>query len=337
MLIKGGEALERAGSVDTVVLDKTGTVTEGRPAVVAIGCAISRGREDATARARGVARARRPSIRWRRPSCDSAADARPVALSPVESFASVTGQGRSPASVDGHALVGRQREPDAGLEHRRRAAARLDSRARWRATEDGRVRAYRRQRSRGARGRGPGAARHRRERGCGGFATMGLDVVLLTGDDRRTANAVARAGGDRPRDRRRASRRQSGRDPAAAGRRARRRHGRRRHQRRTGAGAAPMSAWRWAAARTSPSKPATSRCCAATSAAWPTRSQLSRRTMRTMRQNLFWAFVYNVLGIPIAAGALYPMTRLLLSPILASAAMALSSVSVVTNSLRLGR
>src|SRR5262249_27317666 len=65
--------------------------------------------------------------------------------------------------------------------------------------------------------------------------------------------------------------------------------------------------------------------------------ELSRQTMRTVRLNLILAFVYNVLGIPIAAGALYPFTGLLLSPVAASAAMALSSLSVVGNSLRLRR
>jgi len=65
--------------------------------------------------------------------------------------------------------------------------------------------------------------------------------------------------------------------------------------------------------------------------------RLSRATMRNIRQNLFFAFIYNVLGIPIAAGVLYPAFGLLLNPIIASAAMSLSSVSVITNALRLRR
>ena len=71
--------------------------------------------------------------------------------------------------------------------------------------------------------------------------------------------------------------------------------------------------------------------------ALPGALRLARATLRTIRQNLFWAFIFNVVGVPVAAGALYPSTGWLLSPVLASAAMSLSSVSVLINSLRLRR
>jgi len=67
----------------------------------------------------------------------------------------------------------------------------------------------------------------------------------------------------------------------------------------------------------------------------PAGIRLSRKTTRTIRQNLFWAFIYNLIGIPVAAGLLYPVNGFLLNPMIAGAAMALSSVSVVSNSLRL--
>lgn len=67
----------------------------------------------------------------------------------------------------------------------------------------------------------------------------------------------------------------------------------------------------------------------------PQAIRLSRKTVRTIRQNLFWAFIYNLIGIPIAAGLLFPVNGFLLNPMLAGAAMALSSVCVVSNSLRL--
>ncbi len=67
----------------------------------------------------------------------------------------------------------------------------------------------------------------------------------------------------------------------------------------------------------------------------PKAIQLSKQTVKVIRQNLFWAFIYNVIGIPIAAGILYPFTGFLLNPMIAGAAMAMSSVSVVSNSLRL--
>ncbi len=163
---------------------------------------------------------------------------------------------------------------------------------------------------------------------------MGIDVLLLTGDRQQTAEAVAQAAGiDRvvaevlPRDKvlEIRSLQQSGRVVAMVG---------------DGINDAPALAQ----ADVGISMPkGTDIAIEASDIALmrsdlrsvPTAISLSRQTMTTMKQNLFWAFIYNVIGIPIAAGVLYPVTGLMLSPIIASAAMALSSVSVVTNSLRL--
>jgi hypothetical protein len=99
----------------------------------------------------------------------------------------------------------------------------------------------------------------------------------------------------------------------------------------------PRLMWesRWAPALMWRRKAAASHYSRVTCAASRKRSVLSRAMMRNIRQNLFFAFIYNALGIPIAAGMLYPFFGLLLSPIIAGAAMSLSSVSVIANALRL--
>ena len=97
----------------------------------------------------------------------------------------------------------------------------------------------------------------------------------------------------------------------------------------------PTSASRWAPVPTSRWKARASRCSRATSWASSARGPCRARSMRNIRQNLFLSFAYNVAGIPLAAGVLYPFFGLLLSPVVAAAAMALSSVSVIANSLRL--
>ena len=92
---------------------------------------------------------------------------------------------------------------------------------------------------------------------------------------------------------------------------------------------------RWGRARTWPSKVPALRSSRATCGESSKRASLSRGTMRNIRQNLFFAFVYNALGVPIAAGVLYPFLGLLLNPMIAAAAMSFSSVSVIGNALRL--
>ena len=331
VLIKGGEALQRAGDVTTVVLDKTGTVTEGKPAVTDVVLGPSATVDEANL----LLLAASLEASSEHPLAEAIvrhARERGLRLAPTEAFQSATGRGATGA-VRGQAVaVGNEmlmREWAVDVAPLRAEAERLAGEAKtpMYVAVDGAlaglvavadpIKATSREAIRRLHG-------------------MGLDVVMLTGDNQRTAAAVAgEAGVDHvvagvlPEGKVGEIERlqRSGRVVAMVG---------------DGVNDAP------ALARADVGIAIGTGTDVAVEAAdvalmrgdllgVAQAIQLSRRTMRTMKQNLFWAFVYNVIGIPVAAGLLYPAFGLLLSPILASAAMAFSSVSVVTNSLRLRR
>jgi Cu+-exporting ATPase len=351
ILIKGGEALQRAGDVDTVVLDKTGTVTEGSPTVtdvvlhearVPAGSAIGSGNSATVAggtKATAEAQVLRLVASLETASEHPVADAivrhakdRGLALEAPEAFESVTGRGVT-GVVDGFALaVGNDAlMADYGLNVSplRAAAERL--------AEAGKTPMYV-----AADGALVGLLavadpiKDTSREAIARLHGMGLEVVMVTGDNQRTANAIAReAGIDRvvagvlPDGKVAEIRRlqAEGKVVAMVG---------------DGINDAPALAQADIGMAIGTGTDIAAEAGDVVLMRGDLRSAaqaiaLSRRTMRTMKQNLFWAFIYNVIGIPIAAGALYPAFGLLLSPILASAAMAFSSVSVVTNSLRVRR
>jgi len=329
VLIKGGQALERAGDVDTIVLDKTGTVTEGRPTVVALE-PVAPWTPDELLRLVGSLE-QRSEHPLAAAIAQSATD-RGLALAEVESFDSVTGRGVT-GVVEGRALaVGNEAMMvDYAIDVSSLAslAGRLAHEAKTvvYVNIDGALAGL------------LAIADPVRASSAGAIArlrALGLDVVLLTGDVQATAEAIAREvgitrviAGVLPDGKVNAVRelQEQGKVVAMVG---------------DGINDAP------ALARSDVGIAMGTGTDVAIEAgdiallrgdlaSVVDAIQLSRRTMRTMRQNLFWAFIYNVLGIPVAAGALYPAFGILLSPILASGAMALSSVSVVSNSLRLAR
>jgi Cu+-exporting ATPase len=331
ILIKGGEALQRAGDLTTVVLDKTGTVTEGRPAVtdvvVAPGAEVE---EDEMLRL--VASLETTSEHPLALAIVEHAHGRGAALQQPDAFESVTGRG-AVGIVDGSAVVvgnaALMADYGVSVEPLRNDAERLagEGKTPMYVNVDGRLAGLLavadpiKETSRAAVDR---------------LRAMGLQVVMLTGDNRRTAEAIARAAGiDRvvaevlPEGKVEEVRRlqAAGEVVAMVG---------------DGVNDAPALAQADVGMAIG-----TGTDIAAEAAdvvlmrgdlgGVAQAVHLSRRTMRTMKQNLFWAFAYNVVGIPVAAGVLFPAFGMLLSPILASAAMAFSSVSVVANSLRLRR
>jgi Cu+-exporting ATPase len=329
VLIKGGEALQRAGDLRTIVLDKTGTVTEGRPTVTDVVLAPGSKRTSPEI-LQMVASLESKS---EHPIADAVmryAKEQNIALSDAEGFQSVTGRGAiatvdgSPVAVGNAALMSDSAVDVAPLAEKIQELAAQGKTAMYIAI-DGTLS--------GVLAVADPIKETSRE-AIQRFHRLGLDVVMLTGDNRRTADAIAReAGIDRvvaevlPEGKvAEIERLQSGGAVVAmVG---------------DGINDAPalakadigmaMGTGTDIAVEAGDVVLMRGDLRAAANAV-----ALSRRTMRTMKQNLFWAFIYNVIGIPIAAGILYPAFGVLLSPILASAAMAFSSVSVVANSLRL--
>ena len=332
VLIKGGEALQQAGNIRTVVLDKTGTVTEGKPTVTDVAVAPNGAGLPEGELLRLVASLETASEHPLADAIVRRAKEHALALAAPEGFDAVTGRGAT-GVVEGIALaVGNEAlMADYAIDvvplraHAERLAG--EGKTPMYVAADGRlaglvavadpIKATSRE-----------AIRRMRR--------LGLEVVMLTGDNERTARAIAREAG--------IERVVAGVLPDGKVAEIRRLQGEGKVVAMVGDGIndAPALAQADVGMAIGTGTDVAAEAADVVLMRGDLRSaaqavELSRRTMRTMRQNLFWAFVYNVVGIPIAAGALYPAFGLLLSPILASAAMAFSSVSVVTNSLRLRR
>jgi Cu+-exporting ATPase len=329
ILIKGGAVLETASRVDSVLLDKTGTVTEGKPtltdvidisgrgelALLAAVAAVEHESEHPVAQAIVAGAAERGALR---------AEATQFTMEPgagvdgivrnetvrigTSAWLATAGISTAPLDATADRLAARGRTPSfVAIDGRLAGIVAIADRA----TEEARS-------------------------AVDELKQMGIEVAMVTGDRERTARAIAgelaieRVFAEvRPEDKARivAEERARGRVVAMVG---------------DGINDAPALAGAHVGVAIGTG---TDIAVAAADIALlrggigslPRALGLARATLRTIRQNLFWAFVFNVIGIPIAAGALYPITGWLLSPIVASAAMSLSSVSVLTNSLRLRR
>ncbi len=328
VLVKDAEALERLAAVTTVVVDKTGTLTEGRPRLTEIVPADGQSEDDLLRLVASVERASEHPLA--KALLDAAAE-RHLKLDAIESFQSITGGGVSGRVANREVLIGNAKllreHGVAGIDA---FSARAES-----LQEQGRTAMLV-----GIDGKAAGLVavadpiKPSTRDAIRDLHALGLKILVLTGDNARTANAVARDLGldSVEADATPASKiarikalRAAGEHVAMAG---------------DGINDAPALAEADVGIAMGTGTDVAMQSAGITLVKGDLRGiaraiHLSRATLRNIRQNLAFAFLYNTLGIPIAAGLLYPTFGLLLSPMLAGAAMSLSSVSVVGNALRL--
>ena len=329
ILIKGGEALETTHKINTIIFDKTGTITEGKPTVTDI---ITTGTMDSDSLLQITASAEKGSEHPLGDAIVKSAEDKGLELYPIEHFESITGQGINATIQGKQLLIGNIRlmqEMDIAVEAVLKDADTLAA--------QGKTPMYIALDSKLA---GiiavadvvkPGSAKAVKK-----LMEMGIEVAMITGDNRRTAEAIAKQVGITrvlsevlPQDKSGEVKKlqQEGRRVAMVG---------------DGINDAP------ALVQSDIGIAIGSGTDVAMESAdivlmhsdlmdVVTAIQLSKSTIRNIKQNLFWAFAYNVAGIPLAAGVLHIFGGPLLNPIFAAAAMSLSSVSVLSNALRLRR
>ena len=327
ILFKKAEALEALGKVDTVVVDKTGTLTEGKPRVVSV---VTSEGGDADELLRLAASLERASEHPLAAAVVRAAEEKGLALAPVTDFESLTGRGvvgtvdgRTVAIGNAKLLAERGLDPgklgDEVERHRQGGETTVF------VAVDDRATGF------------LGIADPIKESARGAIQALhaeGLQVVMLTGDSRTTAEAVAKALGlddvraevlPEAKGEEIKRLKAGGHIVAMAG---------------DGINDAPALALADVGIAMGTGTDVAMESAGVTLVKGDLGGierarKLSKATMRNIRQNLAFAFLYNVLGVPVAAGVLYPVFGILLSPMLASLAMTLSSVSVIANALRL--
>jgi Cu+-exporting ATPase len=329
ILIKGGESLESAHKIDTIVLDKTGTITRGKPALVDVAIQPGFTENDII---RLAASAEKGSEHPLGMAIVNGASERSIKASDATKFDALPGKGII-AEVDGRIImVGNSRmmeDYDIDISQMSRDFDRLSSEGKtpiYVAIDDK-----------------PAAViavadtiKEGSKEAIEGFKKLGIDVIMITGDNRRTAEAIAKQVGISrvlaevlPQDKAGEIKKlqEEGKKVAMVG---------------DGINDAPALARADTGIAIGTGTDVAIETSDITLMSGDligvlTSIKLSKATIRTIKMNLFWAFIYNIIGIPIAAGILIPWFGIQLNPIIAAAAMAMSSVSVVSNSLLLNR